>query len=205
MFNRKMRLFLYLIIVSAISIPMPGLSQPCSPESLMKPAVDLRPDVKQYIERLKDYLLTSAVDTTDSMALGRGHYEPDVPKPFPAGRYEVLFKNNNDSKALLVRTESKIGHLKTITLGVTDVGGYVKIFNSVDTEGSGGRQLGRDEIDYLLAMIYSKYCDSLDDSTAARLSQLKDKIQWGAGYDGVSSYACGEIEKAAIVINMMAL
>ena len=166
------------LILSAIFVPMPGFSKSCPPETLMNPTADIRPHIKQNIDRLKDYSLTSVVHTTDSlsMPMGRGLYLPNLPKPFPAGRYQVLFKKNDDVKAILVQTESKVGHINTITPGVTDVGGYVKLFNSTDTEGPGGIQLAQDEIDYLLAMIYSKFCDSIDDSTAARLNKLKDMI-----------------------------
>lgn len=142
----------------------------------MNSVVAIRPEIKQYIDQLKEYSLITVVHTTDTLSVGRQIYLPKPPKPFPAGRYKVIFKKKNDERAILVQTESKVGHYVTITPGVTDIGGYVKLFNSADIEGPGGIQPNQDEIDYLLGMIYSKFCDPMDSTTATRLNQLKDMI-----------------------------
>ena len=56
------------------------------------------------------------------------------------------------------------------------LGGYVKLFTSTDVEGREGMQLTHDEIDYLLGIIYSRFCFPIDSDTAIRLNQLKDMV-----------------------------
>jgi len=143
-------------------------------------SLQLRPNIKQYVDQLRAFALIGAAHTTDSLSLlnqtNHRNQIADDPKPFPAGRYRIEFRKGADIKIILVQTENKVGHYVTVIPGKISIDGYVQLFNDQNEAVPSGPRLTRDEIDYLLRMIYSKCYSTSVNNEFVELNKLKDML-----------------------------
>jgi hypothetical protein len=151
-------------------------NQLCAPQKIIPAKINMHPTVKESIDEIRGYSLLGSVHTTDSLSAGQRKRMPENPKPFPAGRYKVVFEKKGDAKALWVNTEESVGHFETITPGVTEIRGSVQLGPDSKAEAPVGPKLNDEEIDYLIAALYSRFCTSLDSDAATRLNRLKDML-----------------------------
>lgn len=156
--------------------PYTTLAQSCSLETMMNSDLLVRPEIKKYVDQVKEYSLLAVGHTTDSIAMSPSNSLPRPPEPFPAGRYKAIFQRERDVRAVLVQTENKVGHFVTVTPGITDISGYVQLFVDPSVEVPDGLILTTDELDYLIRMVYARFCKPLAVDTAAQLNQLKDML-----------------------------
>jgi hypothetical protein len=159
--------------------PAQGGQSLCDPHTFMPSNPKIRPYVKRFIERLGDYRLESPTHTTDGLSetsVKRQRRVPGDPRPFPAGRYKVVFEGDQDRGALWIDTEVLVGHFSTVTPGVTDTGGYVQISDDPDVERPAGPRLTDEELEYLIARLYSRFCREVDIDTGTRLDEVKDRL-----------------------------
>ncbi len=156
--------------------PCAAFAQSCPLETMMNSDLSVRPEIRQYIDQLKGYSLMAVGHTTDSIGMGPSNSSLRPPKPFPAGSYKAIFQRDGGVKAVLVQTENKVGHFVTVIPGITDIGGYVRLFADPSTEFPDGLELTADELDYFIRMVYSRFCKPLEADAAAQFNKLKDML-----------------------------
>lgn len=174
MFDRLCRilcgLFFMISMISATSCSGDDQDKP------MDPSHGLRPEIKQYLDELRNYSVTSLAHTTDSLPSKMEYRFPESPSQFPAGRFKAVFTRSGQTRAILVQTEEKVPHFTTITPGTTDIGGYVQLFSDPTIENPDGATLNLSEIDYLIQIVYTGFCRPLDTVSATTHNQLKDRL-----------------------------
>lgn len=175
-----MRLLVYLLVGIMVLPPVNAFCSDCSPGEFMDYDLKVRPQIKVFLDQIISFTLISVGHTTDSLTThlvsSKEEKSCQPPKPFPAGLYKVIFVKGTEGRALLIQTESKISHYSKIIPGKTDVGGYVQLFNNLQEKIPSGEKLNLDEIDYLLRLIYSRFCNTLNNKECEYLNKLKDML-----------------------------
>lgn len=168
----------------------------------------IRPEIKTYIDELYDSEITSVEHTTRSIEQSKKRL-PEAPKVFEAGRYEVVFNNSRDKKAMIFQTEEKVGHISPVTPGKTDIGGYVEIQKNPEKDNAEGvmsttqslenqsalnnytdLKLNESELNYLIRMLYKKFDKPMPETQASDLNSVKDyalAIKF-SGQNGINEY-----------------
>ncbi len=172
-----------MLIYFLIGLVLPSvnaLASECSPENFMNYKLQIRPQIKIFLDQLTLFKLVAVGHTTDSLSMDLGNAEheniPQPPKPFPTGLYKVIFERGKEKRGLMVQTESKVGHYVTIIPGKTDIGGYVQLFNDLQEHLPSGQMLSSNEIDYFVRLIYSRFCNPLNNSEHENMNKLKDML-----------------------------
>ncbi len=168
----------------------------------------IRPEIKIYIDELYNSEITAIEHTTDSMEQ-KNKKSPEYPKVFDAGKYKVVFNDNNDKKVMIFQTEEKVGHIAPVTPGKTNIGGYVEIQRNPEQDNAEGLthttksienqsllnnytdlKLNDSELDYLIRMLYKKFEKPMTGAQAKDLNSVKDyalAIKF-SGKDGINEY-----------------
>jgi len=155
----------------------------------------MRSEVKNYIDNLHEGEIFSIQHTTRSLQKPK-KFIPGSPKPFNAGRFQVVFVKREEKYTLLFETEEKVMHLAEVIPGKTDVAGYIKILDGDDVSSGvvhttkgvthttwGGQKtekslanikLNYSEMDYLVRVLYSKFNRKMTKEQADRINQVKD-------------------------------
>lgn len=116
----------------------------------------VRPEVRNFLNELKDGTITGVKHTTRGLAFP-SPYEPRAPQPFAAGRFQIDFQTKDgQSRAFVVDTESRVGHLGNVVPGQTDVGGSISLLTDPANSQSVGATLTKDEQGAMLASLYAK-------------------------------------------------
>lgn len=139
----------------------------------------LRPEVRKWIDMLANYPFITIIHTTKDAEQAKQFNKslriPDVPKPFNAGRYKIIFSNGyKQKKAIICQTEEIVGHLSTVIPGQTKVGGWVQLLDNPSEDSGSGPNLNQNELDYFIHAIYKKFSQPLDDGETKLLNQVKD-------------------------------
>lgn len=146
----------------------------------MPTSAKVRPAVKAELDRIQTSSLTGPAHTTDSLSPGDAAAvpaaKPEDPKPFPAGNYRSVFSDRGKTFAVWVDTEKHLGHYATVVPGASGVGGTVQLSPDADARPPMGPILNDEEIDYLVAAVYAKFCSPLDAGTADQWNRLKDML-----------------------------
>lgn len=136
--------------------------------------LDIRPNVKRYLDELSAFHLVHVGHTTDSISIKLIKRLPKDPRTFDAGRFKVVFRKGGEVKAIIVQTESAVGHYAKVVPGKTAVDGYIQLNADPKGEGAYGPKLEPKEVDYFIRIIYSKFRVPLEAEEAKRLDNLKD-------------------------------
>ena len=136
--------------------------------------VAIRPEVKLFIDAISGLGIVNIEHTTDSLSAPQVKRLPEEPKAFAAGRFKVTFGVGEEQRAIICQTEETVGHIASVTPGVTHIGGYIQLSENSQADFSSGPKLNVAELDYFLRMIYKKFCTPLSDAEAQLLNQLKD-------------------------------
>ncbi|TSC93683.1 MAG: hypothetical protein Athens101428_588 [Candidatus Berkelbacteria bacterium Athens1014_28] len=192
--NVTIAVIVFLLVIAGISSFLIFNRQHTGTPSLISDvdSSKIRPEIKIYIDELYNSEITSIEHTTDGIEQTKKRL-PNNPKEFSAGRFKVVFNNDNDKKVMIFQTEEKVGHISPITPGVTDVGGYVEIQKNPENDNSEGvahttksldnqsslnsytdLKLNASELDYLTRILYKKFEKSITDSQANYLNSVKD-------------------------------
>ncbi|GMU58017.1 MAG: hypothetical protein AMXMBFR33_71630 [Candidatus Xenobia bacterium] len=135
---------------------------------LDEPAAEpqVRSEVKQFLDELKDGTLTGIKHTTRSIPQTK-IYRPEAPQPFGAGRFQVDFDTaSGEKRAFIVQTESKVGHLAPVTPGVTNIDGHISLLSNPENTHSETARLTKDEQDALLSTLYAKFDKPMTEAQA---------------------------------------
>ena len=157
----------------------------------------IRPHVKKYIDELYHYTLLEIKHTTKSEESRIKLILPTKPKPFDAGRYRITFRKNNELKAVICQTESKIGHIRNVVPGKIDIGGQIILLRNPKQNFGKGIILNSDELNYFIQIIYKKFCEPLSKNEANMLNKIKDyalSIMF-SGKKGIKEYHENQIKK----------
>lgn len=139
-----------------------------------KSNLQLRPEIKKYIDELYHFSILSVAHTTDSIPRPPERRTPSPPKPFDAGRFRVIFEKDAEVRALICQTESKVGHYARVVPGETDVGGHVQILDDPEVDSGPGATLTSDELDHYVQMLYRKFSVPLSEDEAALIDKTKN-------------------------------
>jgi len=151
-----------------------------------------RPALSAVINRVSQSDCKSIAHTTRGIPQESLH-RPEAPRPFPAGRYEVVFsdRENGTETAYIFQTEAGLGHLQTVTPGQTEIpGGSVSLLEDPSKPEGASITLNPAEVDLLTSQLYARFKSPMSDSQAERLQQVisyAHAIRFsGAGVDAVS-------------------
>lgn len=180
------------IMLVALSLLVAGCAVNNSSSTLSQVKFsDFRTGVQDYIDGIGNSSVVSTQGLTLSISQSE-KYQPEVPKKFAAGMYQVVWQDQADKRVLVFQTEEKVGHITPIIPGQTDIGGYVEIKDpsKVDT-GAGisgltdgmepqnksnifGLKLNPAELDYLIRILYKKFDNNMTEEEADNLNKVKD-------------------------------
>lgn len=136
----------------------------------------MRPEVKRYLDGLAAASLESVEHTTDSLAGPKQRWRPQMPAPFPAGRYKAVFRGRQGVYAVLAQTEAQVPHFSTLRPGTDAVDGFAQLLDDPGSETAAGPVLSLTELDFLLRIIYGKACAERAPAEASALDMLKDRL-----------------------------
>lgn len=174
-------------------------SAPKSIAQLDEPASEpvVRPEVKQFCDELKEGMITGTRHTTRGLPRTKA-FVPEAPKPFSAGRFAVDFTTRDgEERGFIVQTESKVGHLGSVTPGTTDVGGHVSILGDPKNDRDEKITLTRDEQDAVLASLYGKTGQQMTDEQAKNTNAT---ISWLAAvrFSGEGAHAVKDMHNSYV-------
>lgn len=136
----------------------------------------IRPQTQKNIDALEGYNIVLIEHLTDEIQEQK-KFEPECPKEFAAGMFEVTFQKGQDKKKVALQTEAKVGHMSSVIPGTTVVDGYIYFYNSCDIENipsSGGEVLNKAEEEYFIKMLYKKFNKKMTDIDAKKINTVKD-------------------------------
>lgn len=126
----------------------------------------VRPEVRSFLQELKDGSVTGVKHTTRGLQM-QAPYAPKAPQPFGAGRFQVDFLTaDGQSRAFVVDTESKVGHLGNVVPGQTDVGGSIALLSNPEDSHSVTVRLTPGEQRAMLESLYAKAGQPMGKNTA---------------------------------------
>lgn len=135
-------------------------------------AEPMRPEVKAQIDRLVTSNCMGIAHTTRGIPQVSVH-EPQPPQPFAAGRFHSQFQetSTDEKTALVIETETGVGHLGRVVPGQTDVGSncYVALCSNPDDPWNGLTKLNRSETEHLINSLYDRFQYPMTDDQAQKL------------------------------------
>lgn len=135
----------------------------------------MRTEIKRSIDQIYSFRIIEISHTTDKKNEEK-IVGPQKPMPFEAGRYKIIFTNENESKVIICETEEIVPHVSTIIPGKTVIGGYVLLYDEIKVENNSGTKLNHIELEYLAQMLYKKLKSPYHSGNPVLLNKIKDYV-----------------------------
>jgi len=149
---------------------------------------DIRPEIKNNIDNLKDYDIIDIEHLTKGIEEPR-KFEPEEPKEFNAGMFKVTFQKvpqkdsgtTVDQVSVVCQTESKVGHLAKVIPGKTEVDGFVFYAGNTDsayieklTNNNTNLKFTKAEERYFIENLYGRFAKKMTQTQANSVNETKD-------------------------------
>jgi len=136
----------------------------------------VRAEIKQKIDTLKTYNIIQIHHLTNGISQVK-IYEPEYPRDFLAGMFNVTFQKGSDKKSVVLQTELKVGHYHKVVPGKTIVDGYISLYDNDYLEvkdKTSGSVLNKAEEEYFIEMLYKKFYSPISSEDAEYINKVKD-------------------------------